>query len=135
MTVAPLVVMLPVTAVLALFRKVKVDAVTVSGSTGSLKTAVRAEDVAVFVALLTGVVALTVGRVVSGAAPVVKVQLKGASKALPARSLTPVVRVTVYIVEGASDADGVNIAVSPVTENVPLTAGEITRVEGVMVGV
>ena len=94
-TVAPLVVMLPVTVTLALFRKVKVEAVMVSGSTGSLKTAIKAEEGEVFAAPLAGVVALTVGRVVSGAAPVVKVQLKLVCNALPARSLMPVVKVAV----------------------------------------
>ena len=62
---------------------------------GSLNVAVSAEDVETFVALLVGLVALTVGGVVSGAVPVVKVQLKGAARALPARSLMPVVSVAV----------------------------------------
>jgi hypothetical protein len=95
-TVAPLVVMLPVTSVLVvLFLSVKVRVVTVAGSTGSLKVAVRAEDVDTFVAPLVGLVEFTVGGVRSGATPVVKVQVKGVASALPARSSMPVVSVTV----------------------------------------
>jgi hypothetical protein len=72
-----------------------VEVVTVVGLTGSLKMAVRAEDVDTFVAPLVGLVEFTVGGVRSGATPVVKVQLKGAASTLPARSLMPVVSVTV----------------------------------------
>ena len=81
--------------VFALSRRVKVAPVTVDGFTGSVKVAVRPVDRGIFVAPLAGVVALTVGRVVSGAEPVVKVQLKLVCNALPARSLMPVVRVAV----------------------------------------
>src|SRR5438477_96561 len=56
-------------------------------------------------AALTGRVALTVGRVVSGAAPVVKVQTKSVGSGLPARSLAAVVIVAVYVVRGARTAE------------------------------
>ena len=95
MSVTPLVVILPVTGTLALFRRVKVVVVTVSGSMGSLNVAVSAEDVETFVAPSTGVVAPTVGRVVSGVAPVVKVQVRGVAMGMPLRSLMPVVSVAV----------------------------------------
>ena len=57
-TVVPLVVILPVTGVLALSVRVTVAAVTVAGSTGSLNVAVRAEDVETLVAPSAGVVAV-----------------------------------------------------------------------------
>ena len=63
-TVTPLVVMLPVTGLVALSLSVKVVAVTVAGLTGSLNVTVRAEDVDTFVAPLAGVVAL-IARVVA----------------------------------------------------------------------
>ena len=98
MTVVPLVVMLPVTGLFALSSSVTVAAVTVAGSMGSLNVTVRAEDVETFAAPLVGLVALTVGGVVSGAGPVEsveKVQLKVVARALPARSLIPLVSVAV----------------------------------------
>ena len=97
-TVTPLVVMLPVTGLFALSLRVKVNAVTVVGLTGSLKVAVRAEDVDTFAAPSAGLVALTVGGVRSGAVPlesVEKVQLKLVARAFPARSVIPLVSVTV----------------------------------------
>ncbi len=72
-----------------------VESVTVVGSTGSLNVTVRAEDVDTFVASLVGLVALTVGGVRSGATLVVKDQAKMLVSALPAKSLMPVVSVTV----------------------------------------
>ena len=92
-TVTPLVVMFPVMGLFALSLIVKVAAVTVAGFTGSLKVAVRAEEIDTLVAPLGGLVVLTVGVVVSGTVPVVKDQVYGVANALPARSLTPVVRV------------------------------------------
>src|SRR5437588_11995734 len=53
------------------------------------------------VAALAGTVALTVGRVVSGVSPVVKLQTKLLANALPARSLASVVIVAVYAVQRA----------------------------------
>src|SRR5438552_19204163 len=52
------------------------------------------------VAASSGTVAFTVGRVVSGVTPVVKVQLKSAGSVLPARSVAAVVIVAVYVVRG-----------------------------------
>ena len=69
--------------------------------------------IATAVAPLAGTVALTIGRVVSGVAPVVKVQPKLAASALPAKSLAPVVTVAVYAVRGARLAAGVKVAVTP----------------------
>ena len=94
-TVAPLVVILPVTGLFALSLSVTVSAVTVAGSTGSLKVAVRAEDIDTFAAPLVGLVALTVGGIRSGAALVVKVQIRGLAMALPAKSLMPLVSLAV----------------------------------------
>ncbi len=54
---------------------IKVAVVTVKGSIVSLKTAATALLTAIEVAPLTGMVELTVGAVVSGAAPVVKLQI------------------------------------------------------------
>ena len=94
-TVTPLVVMLPVTGLVALSLSVKVVAVTVAGLTGSLNVTVRAEDVDTFVAPLVGLVALTVGGVRSGAALVVKDQAKVLVSALPAKSVMPGVSMAV----------------------------------------
>ena len=94
-TVAPLVVMLPITGVFALSLRVKVVAVTVAGSMGSLKVAVRAEEIDTLVAPLGGLVALTVGGVRSGMAPVVKDQERFSSMPRPFQSLIPLVTVAV----------------------------------------
>ena len=67
----------------------------VSGSIASLKVAAMFLLRATAVAALAGSVELTVGAVVSGVTPVVKLQLKPVASALPARSLTPVVMVAV----------------------------------------
>src|ERR1043166_4308169 len=53
------------------------------------------------VAPLAGTVAVTMGRVVSRVAPVVKVQTKSVDSGLPARSVAAVVIVAVYVVRGA----------------------------------
>ena len=87
----PETVMLPVTDGLS----VNVAAVTVAESIGSLNVAVMADEIDTPVAPLIGLVAVTVGGVVSGTAPVVKVQTRGTNMAFPARSLMPVVSVAV----------------------------------------
>src|SRR5438477_10572080 len=69
----------------------KVAVLIVKGSIASLKAAAMLPLMATPVAALAGTVALTVGRVVSGVSPVVKLQTKLLTNALPARSLTPVV--------------------------------------------
>ena len=93
--------------------KVKVTFVIVSGSITSLKVAaaflLRATPVAPF----AGSVKVTVGAVVSAAAPVVKVHTKLLANALPARSLAPVVIVAVKRVLAARLADGEKVAVKP----------------------
>jgi len=70
----------------------------VEGSIASLKVAVMVWLIATPVAPSAGTlgsVALKVGAVVSGVAPVVKLQLMSVLSALPARSLAPVVTVAV----------------------------------------
>ena len=62
---------------------------------------------------LSGVVVITVGAVVSGVAPVVKVQVLFTARLLPARSFTPVVKVAVNSVLPASGLVGVKVAVFP----------------------
>jgi hypothetical protein len=71
--------------------KVKLVAVIVAGSIASLKVAVRFLLTTTPVAVSTGSVELTVGAVVSVAAPVVKLHVLLAANALPAKSLNPVV--------------------------------------------
>ena len=75
-------------------------------------------------AALTGMVEITVGGVVSGAAAVVKVQMKLFASASPARSVVPVVIVAVYTVLDAKLAAGVNVATEPASTYVtaPVTA-------------
>src|SRR5256885_1576757 len=69
--------------------------VIVKASIASLKAAAIFWLMATPVAALAGTVKLTVGAVVSGVAPVVKLQTKLLASALPARSLAPVVIVAV----------------------------------------
>src|SRR6185503_12289859 len=103
----------PATAVVPCFS-VKVTGVIVRGFNASLKAAVMIWLIGTAVAALTGTVALTIGRVVSGVAPVVKLQLKPVASALPARSLAPVVTAAVNVVRGARVLAGVKVAVTPV---------------------
>src|ERR1041384_2481941 len=85
----------------------------VNGSIASLKVALMVWLIGTAVAPLAGTVALTDGAVVSGVAPVVKLQLKAVNSALPARSLAPVVIVAVYAVSGARAMPGVKVAIKP----------------------
>src|ERR1041385_7747022 len=85
----------------------------VKGSIASLKVALMVWLIGTAVAASAGTVALTVGAVVSRVAPEVKLQLKSAAGALPARSLAPVVISAVYVVRGASALAGVNVSVTP----------------------
>src|SRR5207302_1555528 len=91
----------------------KLAVVIVNGSIASLKVALMVWLIGTTVAPLAGTVALTAGAVVSGVAPVVKLQLMSVSSALPARSLAPVVIVAVYTVSGARLPAGVKVAVTP----------------------
>ena len=72
-------------------------------------------------AALAGDVDDTVGGVVSGAAPVVKLQEKFAASALPAASFAAVEMVAVYCVLAARLTEGTSIAVLPLT-----TTGAVT---------
>ena len=102
----------------------KLAVVMLSGSIASLKLAVRALLRATAVAPLVGNTALTVGGVVSGAALVVKLQVKGAASALPATSRTAVVIVAVQTVLEGSGLLGVKVATLPLAAypTVPVTA-------------
>src|SRR5438477_29264 len=91
----------------------KLAVLIVKGSIASLKVALMVRLIATAVAPAAGTVALTSGRVVSGVTAVVKLQLKSAASALPARSLAPVVIVAVYAVTGARTLAGVKVAVTP----------------------
>ena len=93
--VAPFTERVPVIGGFGPARRLKVSVVTEDGSIGSLKVAVSAEVVATLVAPLEGLVPVTIGAVVSGAVPVVKVQVRGAPMGTPDRSLMPLVNVTV----------------------------------------
>ena len=84
-------------------------AVIVSGSIASLKVAAIFLFSATPVALFAGSVEVTVGAVVSAVAPVVKLQTKLLASGLPARSLAPVVIVTVKAVLGARWPEGVKV--------------------------
>ena len=102
---------MPITVVVPCF-KVKVAVVIVKGFIALLKVAAMFPPIATPVAAFAGtVVELTVGAVVSGVVPVVKLQTKAVASALPARSLAPVVIVAVYKVLTARVLDGVKVAV------------------------
>ena len=79
----------------------------------SLNTAVGSMLRATPVAELAGTVELTVGAVVSGAAPVVNDQTLALAKALSAKSVTPVDIVAVNSVLAARVLKGLNVAVVP----------------------
>jgi len=78
------------------------------------------------VALLAGSVEETAG----GATAVVKLQVKVAASAFPARSLTALVTVAVYVVAWASGAEGVKVPVVPLTVMAPATAGLMENAVG-----
>src|SRR5207248_1298858 len=99
--------------VVAVCFKVKRAGVIVKEYIASLKATAMLPLMATPVAALAGTVALTVGRVVSGVSPVVKLQTKLLTNALPARSLASVVIVAVYAVKGARLPAGVKVAVTP----------------------
>src|SRR5256885_1192224 len=91
----------------------KLAVVIVNGSIASLNVGLVVWLVANAVGPLTGTVELTVGGVVSGVTPVVKLQLKSATSVLPVRLVAPVVIVAVYKVRGARKLAGVKVAVTP----------------------
>ena len=92
-----------------------VAVVSVSGFIGSLKLAVINVLIATPVVFATGLVELTVGAVMSGAAPVVKLQLTAVSMALAATSLTSVVISAVQVVLPGRSLAGVKVATLPFT--------------------
>ena len=96
-----------------LLTRVNVDPEIVAGFMSSLNVAVIAVLFATAVAPGAGTVTVTVGRVVSGSAAVVKVHTKFAARPLPARSVAPLVTVAVNWVLSASVVGvvGVKIAV------------------------
>lgn len=87
----------------------------------SEKVADIEEFVATPIAELAGDVADTVGGVLSALAPVVKLHVKLAARALPARSCAPVVMVAVYCVFAARLLEGTNMAVLVPTATTPTT--------------
>ena len=76
----------------------------------SLNVAVMILLIATPVAPLAGLVEMTVGAIKS---PVLKPQVWSKAIAFPAKSLTPVVILAVYVVESDRLLDGVNVAVVP----------------------
>jgi hypothetical protein len=102
--------------------RVKLAVFSVEFVIASEKFADTEEFSATPVAAFAGNVADTIGGVVSGAAAVVNCQLKLAASALPAASFAAAVMVAVYCVLPARGADGVNVAVLPLTFTVPVTA-------------
>src|ERR1041385_533259 len=103
----------PVTGVVPGPVTKKLAVLIVAGSIASLKVPLMVWLIATPVAALAGTVAITVGRFVSRAAPVVKLQAKLFSNGLPARSLAPVVIVAVKVVRGARPTVGLKVAVVP----------------------
>jgi hypothetical protein len=102
----------PVTAVLSVvLRSVMVLAVTVLGAMLSLKLTFTLVFTLTLPALLSGVMAITVGAVVSAAAAVLKDQMYGTSKAKPVLSLASVLIVAVQVVLLASTDVGCSVAV------------------------
>src|SRR5579859_69752 len=100
---------------------VKVVLLIVAGFMASLKVAATFWLMGTPIALLTGLVEITVGGV-GGAGFVLNVHTKGATSPLPARFCAPVVIVAVYTVLNASTAAGEKVAVAPAQLTVPGTA-------------
>lgn len=99
--------------------RVKVVFVSVEFVIASEKVADTEEFSATPLAPSAGEVAETVGGVVSGTGPVVKVQEKLAASGLPAESWTPVVTVAVCCASAARGAEGVKVTELPVALVVP----------------
>src|SRR5215471_5854946 len=101
----------PGTKLFALSFKSNVLALTVWGDTGSLNEAVSCGiSMGTQFCPFAGDVELTVGGVVSGVGPVVKLHEYAAARALPAISVTPVVTVTVYVANPCRAEEGANVA-------------------------
>lgn len=120
--VPPLPLTVPATAALFdVLTSLKLAVLSVEFFIASEKTTDIVEVSATPLAPLTGEVASTFGGVVSGTEAVVNLQVKLAASALPAASFAAVVMVAVYWVEPARLAEGVNLAVFPLTLTVPPT--------------
>jgi hypothetical protein len=117
LAVLPLTVTVPATGTLPASEKLAV--VSVELFIASENVADREELSATPTAPFCGEIADTVGGVVSGTAPVVKFQMYGVDKALPAKSSAAVVMVAVYCVFDARGADGIRVTVSPFMLTVP----------------
>ena len=121
--VLPVTLTMPVSAAPpAVGAMVKLVGVSVELVIASEKVADTEEFIATPVAAFAGDMEDTVGGDVSRTAAVVKVQLKLAARGLPAASFAAVVMIAVYCVLAARSAEGVNVAVLPLTFTVPLTA-------------
>src|ERR1700733_12685195 len=94
----------------------------VDASIDSLKMAAIALFNVTPVSASAGAVELTVGGVVSGAAPVVKLHVFATASGLPARSVAAVLIVAVKVVLAAKALVGMNVAVVPTSDTVPATA-------------
>jgi hypothetical protein len=116
--VVPAKVTEPATGVAPGPVKVNVAALIVAGFMASLNTAEIAVLTATPVDPFIGTVEITVG---AGAGTVVKVHTKLAASAAPVGSFAPVVIVAVNKVPVASAVVGVNVAVVPAKETVPIT--------------
>lgn len=138
LAVAPLMLTVPLTiAPPEVVASVKVAVVSEEFVIASEKLADIEEFNAMPVAAFAGIVADTIGGVVSGATPVVKFQLKSALSALPLESRTPVVIVAMYSVLAARTTDGVKVAELLLAVTVPAMAkparDEILKVVGLSV--
>ena len=89
----------------------KLAVVIDSGFMPSLKLALTREFRATAMAFAAGTVELTVGAVVSGAVPVLKVQVCAALMKLPATSRTAVVMLAVQSVAAGKTIDGLKVAI------------------------
>lgn len=126
--VLPLTATVPATAApFVVLTSVKLAVLSVEFFIASEKVADTEEVNAMPFAPFAGDVEETVGRVVSGMAAVRKFQVKLPAMALPAASFAAVVTVAVYSVLAARFADGVNLAVLPLTLTVPFTVPPAVR--------
>ena len=101
---------MPGTAVAPCF-KVNVVVVIVEGSIASLNVAPTLMLIGTPVALLAGMVALTLGGVVSRTAAVAKVQVKLLPSGISVVSVAPVVTVAVHVAPAGRLAVGEKIAI------------------------
>ena len=92
---------------------VNVAVVIVEGSIASLNVALAAALRDTLMGESAGIVELTMGAVLSGIAPVVKLQVNALANGFPARSRTPVVIFAVNRVLAARALLGLNVAVVP----------------------